>query len=47
MTEILISEVLGFMQEIIDKEKARCGEANAFTCWYQLKDKLEEINEIL
>lgn len=35
-------EILRIMDGIIRKEKARCGEANAVTCWNILKERVEE-----
>jgi hypothetical protein len=40
-----IEEILNLMQEIVNKEKERCGEADACNCWYQLKDKLKELSQ--
>lgn len=33
-------DVIPMMQEIIDSEIKRCGEANAVTCWAMLKEKI-------
>ena len=38
-------EILDKMQEIVDSEKKRCGEANAYTCWHHLKKYLEQLNQ--
>ena len=37
-----ITELKKEMQSIIDDEKKRCGEANAVTCWTQLKQILKQ-----
>jgi hypothetical protein len=44
---VAIDDLLEFMQKLIDDEKKRCGEANAVTCWYQLKALLEKNNETI
>lgn len=39
---IAVDDLFKEMQEIVDKEKGRCGEANAVTCWTILKKRLKE-----
>ena len=37
-----LKEVEEIMEEIIKEEKESHGEADALTCWYQLKAKLQK-----
>jgi hypothetical protein len=39
-------DVIDMMQKIIDSEKRRCREANAVTCWVELKNQIKKNSEI-